>query len=382
MQAMKNVIVVGGSYVGSGAATKLASSLPEGYRPRFAIVPTHEHKAFIPYTRIFNTPTIPNPSIHSVIRARALSVQPDNKLVLDREWKGETVVPFEYLVVATGTQLPSPGSMQGEEKTDGVGFFKTYQAGVQRANDVVIVGGGAVGVQMALDLKEVHPEKNVTLVHSRDHVMNRFDPRLHAIVAKRCEELGVKLVTGQRVRVPADGYPTDGSDTKVVLANGTEIPTQLVILATGQIPNNHLLRELDSSSTPAGQIINPANGYLRVRPTLQLQHPGYGNIFALGDIADTGAPKAARPGMAQQDVVVRNIEALVKGQEPEGKIEVGPAAIHLTLGLKQNVIFRNPIEPGGEPMIKMQDNGQEDMGIDGVWSRRGFTVKDISEYHL
>ncbi|KAJ9122233.1 hypothetical protein QFC22_001652 [Naganishia vaughanmartiniae] len=355
MQAMKNVIVVGGSYVGSGAATKLASSLPEGYRPRFAIVPTHEHKAFIPYTRIFNTPTIPDPYIHSVIRARALSVQPDNKIVLDREWKGETVVPFEYLVVATGTQLPSPGSMQGEEKTDGVGFFKTYQAGVQRAKDVVIVGGGAVGVQMALDLKEVHPEKNVTLVHSREHVMNRFDTRLHDIVAKRCEELGVKLVTGQRVQVPAGGYPTDGSATKVVLANGTEIPTQLVILATGQIPNNHLLRELDSSSTPSGQIINPSNGYLRVRPTLQLQHPGYGHIFALGDIADTGAPKAARPGMAQQDVVVQNIAALVKGEEVDGKIEVGPAAIHLTLGLKQNVIFRNPIEPGGEPMIKMQD---------------------------
>lgn len=247
---------------------------------------------------------------------------------------------YDYLVIASGTRLPSPGSMQDDHKLGGVGFFKTYQAGVKVAEEIVIVGGGAVGVQMALDMKEVYPEKQVTLVHSRERVMNRFHEGLDAIVRKRCEDLGVDLITGQRVVVPEQGFPTDGSRTEVQLKDGRKIPADLVILATGQVPNTQLLRKLDETATdPATSIINPANGFLRVRPTLQLLNPDYPNIFALGDVADTGAPKAARPGMMQADVVVQNVLSLIEGKEAEKEIEVGPAAIHLTLGLVRFISF-------------------------------------------
>ncbi|KAJ9098448.1 hypothetical protein QFC20_005968 [Naganishia adeliensis] len=381
MQGLKNVVVVGGSYVGSGTATKLASALPPGYRPRFAIVPKHEHKAFIPYTHLFAP--IPSPHSHAVIQAKAIDVD-SHRVYLDRPaWHGREEVEYEFLVVASGTRLPSPGSMQDDHKLGGVGFFKTYQQGVQNAQEIVIVGGGAVGVQMMLDMKEVYPGKQVTLVHSRERVMNRFHQALDGIVRKRCEELGVQLVTGQRVVVPEQGFATDGTRTEVQLADGRKIPADLVILATGQIPNTQLLQTLNGTTTdPSTSIINPSNGFLRVRPTLQLLNPQYSHIFALGDVADTGAPKAARPGMMQADVVVQNVLSLIEGKEAEKEMEVGPAAIHLTLGLTQNVIFRNPIEPGGEPMIKMRDDGQEDMGIEGVWTRRGFQIKDMAEYHL
>lgn len=241
---------------------------------------------------------------------------------------------YEFLVVASGTRLPSPGSMQDDHKLGGVGFFKTYQQGVQNAQEIVIVGGGAVGVQMTLDMKEVYPGKQVTLVHSRERVMNRFHEGLDGIVRKRCEELGVQLVTGQRVVVPEQGFPTDGTRTEVQLADGRKIPADLVILATGQIPNTQLLQTLNGTTTdPSTSIINPSNGFLRVRPTLQLLNPQHPHIFALGDVADTGAPKAARPGMMQADVVVQNVLSLIEGKEAEKEMEVGPAAIHLTLGL-------------------------------------------------
>ena len=42
---------------------------------------------------------------------------------------------------------------------------------------------------------------------------------------------------------------------------------------------------------------------------LPLAHP---HVFAIGDIADTGANKAARPGFAQAEIVARNIARLIR----------------------------------------------------------------------
>ena len=79
--------------------------------------------------------------------------------------------------------------------------------------------------------------------------------------------------------------------------------------------------------------------------------------------------------MPQADLVVRNIERLELG-EGDGLEELpaaAPAAIHLTLGIEKSVIFRNSnvAEGGTEPVITMKDDGTLDMGIQGVWKRRG-----------
>ncbi|KIR26356.1 oxidoreductase [Cryptococcus deuterogattii LA55] len=394
---LRNVIVVGGSYVGSKAAQELAVVLPPTHRvllvephshfhhlfafPRFAVVPTHEHKAFIPFTSVFREPTIPNPSLHAVVRAKVNAVYPTH-VSLDRAWQGETDIPYDFLAIATGTKLPAPGSMQNEDKANSVEYFKTYQEGIKAAKDIVIIGGGAVGVQMACDIKEVSPEKNVTLVQSRDHVMPRFHPKLHEIVSDRFKELGVHLVTNNRVTVPAEGFPNDGSTFSVTLKDGTSIPAQLVIPATGQIPNTQLLSTLPPSSTDS--LINPANGFIRVRPTLQLQDTKYANIFAIGDIADSGAPKAARPAMQHVGVLARNVLAMIDGKQPDQEINIEPAAIHMTMGLVQNIVFRNPDTDAGhiEPFYKFRVDGKPDMGIEDVWARRGVVVNDPSEYFL
>ncbi|ODN82690.1 hypothetical protein L202_00982 [Cryptococcus amylolentus CBS 6039] len=84
--ALKNVVVVGGPYVGTPKSLQrfchrligffLSSPLASHFHhlfafPRFAIIPTHEHKAFIPYSGVFATdPKISSPSLHSVIRAK------------------------------------------------------------------------------------------------------------------------------------------------------------------------------------------------------------------------------------------------------------------------------------------------------------------------
>lgn len=155
-------------------------------------MPNHEHKAFIPYTGLFSSVS-KDPSRHTVIQARALSVQAHH-LQLDREWNGSAQIPFEYLVVATGTRLAQPAGMKHDDKLSSVSYLQRHQADVKRAKSILIVGGGAVGVQMATDLKEFYPDKEITVVQSRPKLMPQFHEKLHEIVKGRFDELGVKCV--------------------------------------------------------------------------------------------------------------------------------------------------------------------------------------------
>ena len=187
-----------------------------------------------------------------------------------------------------------------------------------------------------------------------------------------------RLITGSRVVVPSNGFQTDGSQYEVLLTNGTKLMTDFVILATGQKPNNSLIKDLIPSN--GDTLINPNNGFVRVRPTLQFLDTKYPNLFAVGDIADTGMHKAARPGAAQAAVAAKNIQALIEGKEPQEQFSWSPPGIHLSLGLvstkiwaltshmnnilirvgrlqKKNILFRNPnIQEGQtEPNVTFRD---------------------------
>ncbi|RAQ50858.1 amid-like NADH oxidoreductase [Aspergillus flavus] len=392
---LRNIIVVGGSYVGKTTAQELAQVVPNTHRvlliephshfhhlftfPRFAIVPGQEHKAFIPYTGIF--PSTSSLTQHAVVQARALSVLPQH-VKLDREWQGSRQISFDYLVVATGTRLVQPAGMRHDDKLSSVAYLQNHQNDVKKAKSILIAGGGAVGVQMATDLKEFYPEKEITVVQSRPQLMSGFHEGLHELVKERFDELGIKFVTGARVKIPAEGYPTEGGAFNVELTNGTQLSTEFVICATGQTPNNGLISELTPSTSES--LINPDNGFIRIRPTMQFLDPKYSNLFAVGDIADTGLRKAARPGSAQAAVVAKNIQAMIEGKSPEDVFPRMPAAIHLTLGMKYNVIFRNPNVAEGqtEPTIMKKFDGQEDMNVEAFWQRLGVPIESSNQYHL
>ncbi|RDW70683.1 NAD(P)/FAD-dependent oxidoreductase [Aspergillus mulundensis] len=391
--ALKNIIVVGGSYVGKSTAQELAKVVPNTHRvlliephshfhhlfafPRFAILPGHEHKAFIPYTHLFNTATN-----HSVIQARVLSVQP-NYVNIDRDWQGSPKIPFEYLVVATGTRLSEPAGMKDNDKISSVAYLQKHQADIKNSKSILIAGGGAVGVQMATDLKELYPEKEITVVQSRPKLMPQYHVGLHELIMKRFDELGIKFVTGSRVKVPQSGFPST-TPFEVQLTDGTTLPSKydFVILATGQTPNTDLLSDLPSSS-PEG-LLSQSNGFIRIRPTMQFADEKYPHLYAVGDIADTGLRKAARPGATQAATVVKNIMAMIEGKKPVEEYPRSPAGIHLTLGLKYNVVFRNPDEAAGqtEPTVIKRDDGQADMGVEGWWERLGVPVTERQQYHL
>ncbi|KAI7155211.1 FAD/NAD(P)-binding domain-containing protein [Hortaea werneckii] len=393
------VIVVGGSYVGENinvfqqgkykltakginVAQQLAANAEGRFRvlliernshfqhlfafPRFAVTTNvNTQKAFIPFKPgVFaNAP----PGSGDVVQA-AVTHLTDSHVTLDRavQFDGQQLdrIPYSYLVMATGTKLRPPSNMLGSEKLDGVKYLRRHAECVQKSKRMVIIGGGAVGVQLATDAKELYPEKSITLVHSRDKVMNRFHPKLHQLIEERCKELGIDLVLGSRVKLPSQGYPTSGEDFEVELLDGRRIPSDFAVICNGQTPQSEILKSLSP------QCID-AQGFIRMKKTLQIDDDEHQNVFALGDIAATAAHKAARPALRQAEIARANVIHSIAGEPLEDYEVTDPAAIHLTLGITKNVIFRNPLPGSDEPVIIPKDDGKLDMGIDAVWERRG-----------
>lgn len=82
---------------------------------------------------------------------------------------------------------------------------------------------------MSTDIKELYPSKNVTLVHSRNQIMNNFHHKLHETIEARAKVLGINLVLGHRVVIPAEGFPNDGSTFNVKLLDGSELSADLAV---------------------------------------------------------------------------------------------------------------------------------------------------------
>ncbi|ETW76526.1 hypothetical protein HETIRDRAFT_455065 [Heterobasidion irregulare TC 32-1] len=471
-----NIVIIGGSYVGCKAAELIAQRLQPYKRthanthiphrillieqnshfqhrfafPRCAVVPGDElgltdaigaangaetrkigleQFAFIPYTRMFAALESPDTSSSdanvtadtsvTVVHARATSILPSS-IVLDPSSSPDdapatpTTIPYDFLVLATGTQLTPPGvppatNHGGTTKREGVAYYRAHQERVRSAESIVIVGGGAVGVQLATDLKEHYPNKHITLIHSRARLMHTFHPKLHAIIMQRVNDLGIDVVLEDRVIVPEGGFPgavqlgADDHDSKpfeVALRSGRAISNvDFVILATGQtpqpVPISVSCHSDPESSTPT-PIAIPASGYIPVLRTFQLAQPAdstrvaHPHIFAIGDAAATPHQKAARPGFAHAEIVSRNIEALILAnanpsldQSKSGDLKLEeygelPGGIHLSLGKRHNVRFRESEEPGGEPWYKLSEDGAADMRVRKLWEARAPGIVDYT----
>lgn len=64
------------------------------------------------------------------------------------------------------------------------------------------MGGGAVGVQLASDIKSFYLDKKVSLIHSREQLLPNFGKRLHEYVVDKLGTLGVEVMLGERPALP------------------------------------------------------------------------------------------------------------------------------------------------------------------------------------
>lgn len=122
---------------------------------------------------------------------------------------------------------------------------------------------GAVGVEMAAELKILHPQKKITLIHSRDRLLSseplpdEFAGRALAIL----HEVGVETIMGQRV-VDTTAIDTESDSEKRVwrltLADGRELVTGHVLSAISQC--------IPTSTYLAPEALDK-EGYIKIHPT-------------------------------------------------------------------------------------------------------------------
>ncbi|KKY25734.1 putative mercuric reductase [Phaeomoniella chlamydospora] len=336
IESPKNVVVVGAAGAGYHAAKLLANTLPTGYRvviveknshfnftwvlPRFSVVSGHEHKAFIPYGPYLKG--APEGS-YQWLQDRVGNVDAKNVYLQSGE-----IIPFEYLVIATGSNAVAPSRIGATDKDDGIEILQGLQTRIRAAEDVVVLGAGPAGVELAADAKELYPNKNVTLVHSRDEVLHYFGPGLRAAALSGLQKLGVRVILNERLDPSAAE-----SDGKLTLKSGEELACDCLIKCTGQKAASDILSDLSPSSISR-------TGEIKVRKTLQIADEKFSNIFAAGDVIESIRNKNSRTAMMQAHMVAENVLHAIKSQSlSEYTAQWWEAGIDLTLGLRDGIMY-------------------------------------------
>lgn len=234
----RNIVVIGASFAGYRAAQILSSALPDDgswrlvivepnthYQftwtlPRYCVISGHEDKTFIPYGPYLSK-AARSKGLVRWVHGRATDISPTTVAVADVSNGPDESIPYEYLVIATGAGvgLQLPSRVGATDKETGCKLLQQIQGRIRDAEKLVVIGGGAAGVELATDAKDKYPEKTVTLIHSRSAVMNRFGPELQAKALEGLESLGVEVVLGQR----AAGYDGSADPGSLTLTDGRKI---------------------------------------------------------------------------------------------------------------------------------------------------------------
>lgn len=182
---------------------------------------------------------------------------------------------------------------------------------------VVIVGGGATGVELAAELhnttrilaayglENIEPERflQITLLDAGGRILPMLPERISKAVTAALEDLGVRVACSEQV--------TEITATEVRTRSGTSIPADMTVWAAG-IRGADVLRNLDGLET------NRIN-QLVVLPTLQTTRDE--NVFALGDcsvfpreVGRPAVPPAAQAAHQQASHLLRSIALRMDGQ--------------------------------------------------------------------
>jgi len=192
-------------------------------------------------------------------------------LVVKNLETGETFKDYyDKLVITTGS-WPIIPNIPGV-KLDGVKLSKNFYHAKEiveaskNAQDVVIVGAGYIGVELAEAFK--HNGKNVVLIDLAERVLSRYlDKELSDLVEKELAENGILLALNERVIE----FLGDNGKLTHVLTDKNKYKADMAVLAVGFRPNTDIFK---------GFLKTLDNGAIIVDEYLHTSEP---DIFAAGD---------------------------------------------------------------------------------------------------
>ena len=279
----KRVVIVGGVAGGMSAATRLRRLDNE---IEIVVIEKSGHVSYancgLPYyvggvieeekSLLLQTPE----SLHARFRldvrisSEVLSINRKQKSVTIKELATgrEYVLNYDKLILSPGAS-PIVPPIPGVERALTLRTVEDVERIVSQVNlkpkNAVVIGGGFIGVEIAENL--IHRGIDTSVVEAAIQVLAPLDPEMATLVAKEMRSHGVKLHLGTSAK--------SITDKSVVLANGVELPADLIILAIGVRPDVSLAKV-------AGLKIGSRNGIAVDRNNLTNDK----NIYAIGDVAE------------------------------------------------------------------------------------------------
>ncbi len=280
------VVIVGGGQAGFQAASSLRS---EGYDGPIGLICEEPQapyqrpplsKAFVlgkqDQTRLLLRPEsyYQDHDIRLVTGERAVSI---DRAAGRIELASGEQIPYDTLVLALGARnrtLSVAGSA-----LDGVCYLRTVAEAVElkqrleRARQVVVIGGGFIGLEIAASARTMG--KPVTVLEAFPRLMGRVvAPVVSEFFRTAHAARGVEVKLSAQVREIRGA----GSDVEeVILGDGSAVPADMVVVGIGVLPNVELAREagLEVAGVPTHGI--SVDEFLRTSDQ---------RIFAIGDCAE------------------------------------------------------------------------------------------------
>ena len=225
-----------------------------------------------------------------LIRGDGIAVEP-GVLSVDDE-----ALQYDRLVIATGSS-PAIPPIEGIESVD---YWRNVEATetLEVPPRLAVLGGGPVGCELAQFFQRMGSQ--VTLVEGGPRLLSRVDADAAALVDEALREDGVD------VRVSTRAERVTGNS--LFLADGTEVPFDRLLVATGRKPNVDGLDALDLTLSKRGIEVDE---HLRAAP----------DVWAIGDV--TGIAPFTHVGKYHARVVAYDMD----GRDARADHRAVPATI-------------------------------------------------------
>ena len=243
------IVIVGGVAGGMSCAAR-ARRLDEA--AEIVVLERGEHVSFancgLPYyvggeitdpgALLVQTPASLRAALDLDVRTRhdATGLDADRKVVTVNTPDGEAELDYDALVLAPGARAvvpPIPGIDSPRVRTlrtvdDALALRDGVEGG---AHDAVVLGAGFIGLEAAEAL--AHQGLNVTIVELAPHVLPPLESELATLVTAELAALGIDVRAG----VAATAIEPEGGRDAVVLADGSRVPADLIVLSVGVRPD-------------------------------------------------------------------------------------------------------------------------------------------------
>lgn len=210
-------------------------------------------------------------------------------------------IGYDSLVIATGSSYPDPIKTVKYDRSSAEETYKGIAQNIGNAERLLVIGGGAVGIEMAGEIKAFYPQKKVMLIDSHSELLsNQNVPKLRLAAKKALLNHGVELFLGERT---VERLTSHSFETKILSTEkGLKIESDAQLVCVGMTPNVSIMKDPDCLD----------RGAIKVNDSMQVDHQDYENVFVLGDASNHPTPKMGYWGMMQGKHLGKTLSANIR----------------------------------------------------------------------